>query len=59
MIPPLVAAVWFKSSFEKLMGWTLILYALRHKENVAAKYSHGQFELVATGNSKTKSLNRT
>jgi hypothetical protein len=60
MTPPVFfAALWFKSSFEKLMSWSLILYALRHKENVAAKYSHGQFELVATGNAETKRLDRT
>jgi hypothetical protein len=56
MIPQVVAALSFKSSFEKLMGWSLILFALRYKENVAAKYSHGQFEILATGNAKTKRI---
>jgi hypothetical protein len=58
MISHLVAALSLKSSFDKLMGWSLIFYALRQKENVAAKYSHGQFELVATGFTENKRLRK-
>jgi hypothetical protein len=43
--------VWLglKSSLEKLMCLGVIVYAIKHKENVAAKYSRGTFEIVATG----------
>jgi len=43
-----------KSSIEKLTWFGLILYALRHKENVAAKYGRGIFEIVATGSATRK-----
>jgi hypothetical protein len=56
MIPPLAIALWFKSSFDKLACWILVLYALRHKDNVAAEYAHGSFKLVATGTTKPKKL---
>jgi hypothetical protein len=49
MLPPIALALWFKSSFDRLMCWFLVLYALRYKDNVAAKYANGTFELVATG----------
>ncbi|MBB5055787.1 hypothetical protein HDF16_000456 [Granulicella aggregans] len=44
-------SIWLgmKSSIERLTWFSLILYALRHKENVAAKFGHGTFEIVATG----------
>lgn len=44
-------SVWLsmKSSLERITWFGLILYALRHKENVAAKYGQGTFEIVATG----------
>jgi hypothetical protein len=50
-------SVWLgvKSLVERLTWFGLILYALRHKENVAAKFGHGTFEIVATGTSQ-KSL---
>jgi hypothetical protein len=56
MLPQIAFTLWFKSSIEKLMGWGVILYALRHKQNVAAKYGNGTFEIVATGNSSHKKL---
>jgi len=48
MIPPIALAVWFKSSFDKMMWFILVFYALRSKDNVATKYGNGTFELVAT-----------
>ena len=44
-------SVWLglKSSVERMTWFGITLYALRHKENVAAKYGHGTFEIVATG----------
>ncbi len=44
-------SVWLalKSSVERLTSLGVILYALRHKENVAAKCGHGTFEIIATG----------
>ena len=49
-------SVWLslKSSLERMTWFSLILYALRHKENVAAKYGHGTFEIVATGKTPRK-----
>jgi hypothetical protein len=47
---------WIQSSIEKLMCWGVVLYALRHKQNVAAKYGNGTFEIVATGNGDPKKL---
>jgi len=49
MLPHIVLVLWIKSWSEKVMCWLLVFYALRHKENVAAKYGHGTFEIVATG----------
>jgi hypothetical protein len=37
-----------KNSLEKLMFCCLVHFALRTSENVAAKYGHGTFEIVAT-----------
>jgi hypothetical protein len=54
MLPHIALAVWLKSSFEKMMCWYLVLYALQHKDNVAAKYARGSFEIVATGNGSKK-----
>jgi hypothetical protein len=44
-------SVWLgvKSSLERLTWFGVTLYALRHKENVAAKCGHGTFEIIATG----------
>jgi hypothetical protein len=41
---------------EKVTYIGLVLYALRHKENVATEYAHGSFNLVATGNAVSKKL---
>jgi len=43
-----------KTSIERLMFYCLVHSALRYKENVAAKYGHGAFELVATGKAPRK-----
>jgi hypothetical protein len=56
MLPHIALTLWFKSSIEKLMCWGVVLYALRHKQNVAAKYGNGTFEIVATGNDDPKKL---
>ena len=58
MVPhiALAMALWFKSSFDKLMCWILVFYALQHKDTVATKYANGTFELVATGKSPAKKL---
>lgn len=56
MLPHIALLLWIKASLEKLMCGALVLYAVRHKENVAAKYGHGTFELIATGNSQPKKL---
>jgi hypothetical protein len=56
MLPHIALALWLKSCFEKMMCGGLILYALRHKENVAAKYGHGTFEIVATGERAVRRL---
>jgi len=56
MIPQIAFVVWFKSSIEKMMAWGVVLYALRHKQNVAAKYGNGTFEIVATGSTARKKL---
>ena len=58
MLPQTVLAWSLKSWLEKVMGWAVILYALRHKENVAAKFSNGQFEIVATGSSEYKRIGK-
>ncbi len=49
-------SVWLglKAFIEKLTWFALILYALHKKENVAAKFGHGTFELIATGKSPQK-----
>ena len=56
MLPQIALTLWFKSSIEKLMCCWIVLYALRYKQNVAAKYGNGTFEIVATGNSAPKKL---
>jgi hypothetical protein len=56
MIPQIAFLLWIRTSIEKLMCGGLILYALRNKQNVAAKYGNGTFELVATGENPTKKL---
>jgi len=56
MLPHIALALWLKSCFEKIMCWALVFYALRHKQNVAAKYGHGTFEIVATGERATRKL---
>lgn len=56
MLPHIVLALWLRSCFERVMSWALVLYALRHKENVAARYGHGTFEIVATGKRAAKKL---
>ena len=56
MIPQIAVILWIKSYVEKLMGWGVVLYALRHKQNVAARIGNGTFEIVATGNSSRKKL---
>jgi hypothetical protein len=56
MLPHIALALWLKSFFEKIMCGVLVLYALRHKENVAAKYGPGTFEIVATGKRATREL---
>jgi len=44
---PLLAGL--KAFFERLMFFGLVFAALRNKENVAARFGGGQFELTATG----------
>jgi hypothetical protein len=56
MFPHIAIMLWFKSSLEKLMCWGVVLYALRHKQHVAAKYGNGIFEIVAVGNNARKKL---
>jgi hypothetical protein len=56
MIPPLVYVLFIKPFVEKMTYIGLVLYALRHKENVATEYSHGTFKLVATGSASSKKL---
>jgi hypothetical protein len=56
MLPHIALAIWFRSSFDKLTALGVILYALRHKQNVAAKYGNGTFELIATGDNAPKKL---
>jgi hypothetical protein len=56
MIPKIVLWVWIKASVEKFMIGGLIFYALRNKDNVAAKFGNGTFEIVATGDSDRKKL---
>jgi hypothetical protein len=56
MIPQIAVVVWFKSSIERLMAWGVVLYALRQKQDVAAKYGNGMFEIVATGNNSRNRL---
>jgi hypothetical protein len=43
-----------KTFIEKLMFSGLVYYALRYKDNVAASYVHGKFEIVATSKSSGK-----
>jgi hypothetical protein len=56
MLPHIALALWIKSCLEKFMYGGLILYALRHKQNVAAKYANGTFEILATGDKGRKKL---
>jgi hypothetical protein len=56
MLPHIALALWLRASVDKLMCGGLVLYALRHKQNVAVKYGGGTFELVATGNRVPKKL---
>jgi hypothetical protein len=49
MLPQIAFFLWIRASIEKLMCGGLVLYALRHKQNVAAKFGDGKFELIATG----------
>jgi hypothetical protein len=56
MIPQFAFLLWIKASVEKLMCGGIVLYALRHKQNVAVKYGGGTFELIATGNRAPKKL---
>jgi hypothetical protein len=56
MLPHIVFLLWIKASIEKLMCGGLVLYALRHKQNVAAKFGDGKFELIATGDSSPLKL---
>jgi len=56
MIPQITFLVWIKSSLEKFAWGGIILYALRHKRNVAAKYGNGTFEIIATGDTGAKKL---
>ena len=48
-ISSLFVSLGLKSSLERLTWFSVTLYALRHKENVAAKCGHGTFEIIATG----------
>ena len=56
MISPIALAVWFKSSIDRLVCFGVVLYALRNKQNVAARYGNGVFELVATGDKPARKL---
>lgn len=56
MLSQIALVLWIRSWFEKVMCGVLVLYALRHKENVAAKYGPGTFEIVATGRRGAKKL---
>jgi hypothetical protein len=56
MLPHVAIALWFRSSVEKFMYGGLIFYALKRKQNVAAKCSNGTFELIATGDLEQKKL---
>jgi len=56
MVPQIAFFLWIKASVEKLMCGGLVLYALRYKQNVAAKFGNGIFELVATGECNEKKL---
>jgi len=49
MLPQIAIFLWIRASIEKLLCGGLVLYALRNKQNVAAKFGDGKFELVATG----------
>jgi len=49
MLPQIAIFLWIRVSIEKLLCGGLVLYALRNKQNVAAKFGDGKFELVATG----------
>jgi len=56
MLPHVAFALWVRSCLEKFMYGGLIFYALKRKQNVAAKYGNGTFELLATGDSPPKKL---
>lgn len=56
MIPQLAFFAWIKSSLEKVACGGIILYALRHKQNVAAKIGKGTFEILAMGDRPPKKL---
>jgi hypothetical protein len=44
-------------SFAERLGWlSLGFYALKHKEDVAMKCGHGEFEIVATGRKPPRKL---
>lgn len=45
-----------KASFDKVIYCGLVLYALRTKKTVAAKYAHGTFEIIATGDKTPPTL---
>jgi hypothetical protein len=46
--------VGLKSFVEKLMFSALVYSALRNKDNVAASFGNGKFELVAAGTAPRK-----
>jgi hypothetical protein len=56
MLPHIVFALWIRASIDKLMCGGIVLYALRHKQNVVAKYGNGTFEILATGDRPPKKL---
>lgn len=56
MLPHIAFALWIKSCLEKLMSGALVFYALKHKQNVAAKFGNGTFELLAIGDNNQKKL---
>jgi hypothetical protein len=49
---PFVAML--KSAVEKILFSYLVLEALRNKDNVAATYVKGSFQIVATGSTSRK-----
>jgi hypothetical protein len=48
MIPELAFVAWIKSTIEKLAFGGIVLYALKRKQNVAARFAKGTFEIIAT-----------